>query len=483
MSEPKTTTTASATPVAPAANQKLVGTIVSVHGQMVEVNFPNSKPAVHDIAFLESNPKVIMEVFSSASPESFYCIVLSTAEDLARGASVLLTEKPVQFPVGMEMLGRVTDVFGTPIDEQGDLKATQMWPIHRKADPGAMLETKQELLETGIKVLDLFAPLLKGGKMGFVGGAGVGKTILLTELMHNIFNSSNKDTVSVFSGVGERIREGVELRQALEESGVLSNCALIFGTMGENPAVRFLSAFAAATLVEYFREEQKKNVLFFIDNIFRFAQAGNELSVLTGTIPSEDGYQATLDSELARFHERLISTPEASVTSIEAIYVPADDLLDYGVQATFPYFDSVVVLSRQVFQEGILPAVDILSSTSSALNPSVVGDIHYNVVMEARKLLKQAISLERIVSLVGESELSKEDQTIFRRARKLRNFMTQKFFTAEAARGVKGDYIPLKTTLEDVKGIIEGTYDYLAEEKFLYIGSVKEIQDDTPAST
>jgi F-type H+-transporting ATPase subunit beta len=247
--------------------------------------------------------------------------------------------------------------------------------------------------------------------------------------------------------------------------------------MGENPALRFLTAFSAATLVEYLRDQEKQNILFFIDNIFRFAQAGNELSVLMNTIPSEDGYQSTLDSELAQFHERLISATDSAVTSVEAIYVPADDIIDYGVQAIFPYFDSITVLSRSVYQEGLLPAIDILASSSSALTPKIVGEDHYKVVVDTRQLLKQAVAMERIVALVGESELSKQDQTAFHRARKVRNYMTQRFFSAEEQRGQKGDYVPLATTIHDVRGILDGNYDSMPEEKFLYIGSIKDLDN------
>ncbi len=464
---------------------KITGIIKSIRGQVVEVTFQDQKPSINDIVVLADNPDVPMQVYTSSDSQSFFCLVLSSTDKLYRGASVVMTGEPLKFPVGKELLGRTVNIFGDAIDgnEQNtkDRKiVTELqWPIHRRIEVGAELSIHQEVFETGIKVLDLFAPLLKGGKTGLFGGAGVGKTMLLTEIMHNIFNGGEKNTLSVFAGVGERIREGVELREALIDSKVIDLCSLILGQMGENPAIRFLSAYAAATLVEYFRDEMKKNVLFFIDNIFRFAQAGNELSVLMNTIPSEDGYQATLDSELAKFHERLLSTKTAAVTSVEAIYVPADDLLDYGVQAISPYFDSIVVLSRNVYQQGLLPAIDILSSSSTALTPGVVGDQHYSVVMQARQLLKQAVALERIASLVGAAELSKEDQVLFRRSRKLKNFMTQRFFSAEGKHGDQSShFVPLKTTIEDVKAIIEGTYDYLPEEKFLFIGSVKEIKEE-----
>src|SRR5579859_215520 len=454
-----------------------IGTIVSARGQVVEVNFPDQKPSINDMVILQDDPKIAMEVYASSGSNTFFAIALTTTEKLFRGAKVIATDEAVEFPVGEELLGRVVNIFGNAIDGGGEVTTKDHWPIHRRPTIIEKYVSQQEVLETGIKVIDLFSPVLKGGKIGLFGGAGVGKTLLLTEVMHNVIDLEKKNIVSVFAGVGERTREGVELFESLGKSGVLKSCALIFGPMGENPANRFLSAFSAATLVEYFREEKQKNVLFFIDNIFRFAQAGNELSVLMNTIPSEDGYQATLDSELAKFHERLTSTPHASVTSVEAIYVPADDLIDYGVQAIFPYFDSIIVLSRAVYQQGLLPAIDILASSSVSINPAIIGDTHYQVVMEARQLLKQAVALERIVSLVGEAELSKQDQTLFRRARKIKNFMTQRFFSAQEQTGQKSQFVPLNQTVQDVKTILEGTLDYLSEEQFLFIGSIKELQN------
>jgi len=338
------------------------------------------------------------------------------------------------------------------------------------------LNVKQELLTTGIKVIDLFAPLLKGGKMGLFGGAGVGKTMLLTEILHNVLGTSGGKSLSVFAGVGERSREGLELYHALNDTRSLPFSSLIFGNMGENPAIRFLTAYAAVTLAEYYRDELGKDILFFIDNLFRFAQAGNELSTLMNVIPSEDGYQATLESEMASFHERLSSTDKNYISSIEAIYVPSDDLLDYAVQSIFPYLESIVVLSREIYQQGIVPAIDILASSSVALDPLYVGDFHFEVALSAKNILKRAENLERIVSLVGESELSKEDQITFRRARRIKNFMTQNFFVAEGQKGIKGAFVPLDVCLKDVNGIIMGKYDRIPEERFLYIGSIGEIE-------
>ncbi len=303
----------------------------------------------------------------------------------------------------------------------------------------------------------------------------MGKTILLTEIIHNVVVLRQSKTVSVFAGVGERSREGHELYETLSSKNVLSSVALVIGAMGENSVIRFLTGYSAVTIAEYFRDNLQKDVLFFIDNIFRFAQAGNELSLLMNSIPSEDGYQATLASEMASFHERLSSVTTSAITTIEAIYVPNDDILDQGVQAIFPYLDATIVLSRSVYQEGHLPAVDILASSASSLNPDVVGQAHFDTALEAQSVIKQAVALERIVSLVGESELSTEDRLIYQRARKIKNFMTQSFFVAENQTGRKGVYVERNSTVEDVAAILAGKYDNVDEQKLLFIGNLKEI--------
>ncbi len=449
------------------------GRIITARGQVVEVQFFEHQPRIYDLLYLEDYPETILEVYASSGPQTFYCLCLVHGDKVFRGGKVLNTGKPLSFPVGQNLLGKVVDPFGYAADGSGKIETEEAWPIHI-AHPVIEISTHQEVVETGIKVIDLFTPLIKGGKMGLFGGAGVGKTMLLTEILHNVVGS-HADFVSVFAGVGERSREGLELYQSLQESGVMNASTLVFGQMGENPSSRFLSAFAALTIAEYYRDKMDKNVLFFIDNLFRFAQAGNEISTLTHTIPSEDGYQATLESEIAQFQERLVSTPTSIMSAVQAIYVPADDLLDHAVQTIFPYLDSVAVLSRSVYQEGILPAVDVLSSSSAALEPGIVGQAHYDVVLEARHLLKNAQALERIVSLVGENELSAEDQRIFQRARKLRYFMTQKFFTASAQRGQKGVFVPVKDTVESVAQILSGKYDTIPESHFLFIGTVQEL--------
>ncbi len=461
------------------------GKIISVQGQIVEVQFPQENlPKINDVLVLEGDNKVRLEVAISSSPSSFYCISLSPTQKLSRGKKIINTGKPIAIPVGKNVLGRVIDIFGNPLDDLGKVDRTEERPIYREYPVYKDLSTKQEIMETGIKAIDLLSPLVKGGKTGLFGGAGVGKTILLTEIIHNVVSLEKSDSkasksgknVSVFAGIGERVREGQELHETLKEQKVLDKVSLIYGTMGQNPSIRFKTALAAATIAEHFRDEEKRDILFFIDNIFRFAQAGNELSLLMNTIPSEDGYQATLASEMASFHERLISNKDNSITTIEAIYIPNDDILDQGVQAVLPYLESTVVLSRNVYQEGRLPAIDLLSSSSSNLNPEIVGDLHYEVALKTQALLKQSLALERIVSLVGESELSADDKLVYERAKKIKNYMTQNFFVATDQTGKPGSFVPIKTTVEDVNDILNGKYDSVSDEKFLYIGSAKQIK-------
>lgn len=451
-----------------------VGKIKSAVGHIVEVSFVTDHPSLYDILVLENDPTVKMQVYSSKNETTYYCFLLTPAKHLYRNSKVINTNRPIYIRVGDGVLGRAMDVFGTPIDGKGEIDSFDERPIYHNALDYSNISTSQEILETGIKVIDFFSPLIKGGKLGFFGGAGVGKTVFLTEIIHNIVSLSKSESVSVFAGIGERIREGQELYESLAEGGVLNAVSLVYGPMSENPAIRFLTGYGAVAVAEYFRDERQKNVLFFIDNIFRFAQAGNELSLLMNTIPSEDGYQASLNSEMAAFHERLSSSKNSYISTIEAIYVPNDDILDQAVQSVLPYLDSSVVISRSRYQEGLLPAVDMLSSASSALNVNVAGELHVNTLVAAQNLLKKAVSLERLVSLVGESELSNEDRIDFVRSRLLSNYMTQNFFVIEKQTGRKGVYVPLKTVIEDVGDILKGTYDSLPEEKLLYVGSAKQ---------
>lgn len=389
----------------------LSGKIISVKEQIVEVEFNEGKPSIFDVLILKEDPTVKMEVYTSATANSFYCLVLTSVTKLHYGSTVINTGQPINIPVGPEMLGRVIDTLGTPQDGLGEIKAKEQRPIIVKDINIANVNIPKEILETGIKAIDFFTPIIKGGKVGLFGGAGVGKTVILSEIIHNIVILHPEENVSIFTGVGERTREGEELYTTLKENKVMQGVTLIYGSMGENPALRFRTAFAGITIAEYYRDMMGKDVLFFIDNIFRFAQSGYELSTLMNAIPSEGGYQSTLSSQMASFHERLVSTPKNAITTFEAIYVPADDITDNGVQAVFPYLDSGIILSRSVYQEGRFPAIDILASNSSDLNAEIVGETHYQTALEAQALLKRAMSLERIVSLIGESELSSSDRT------------------------------------------------------------------------
>jgi len=451
------------------------GLIVGVQGQIIEVTFKKNQPSVHDILVLEDDPNMKMQVAFPSGSQSFFCLGLGPTEKLYRGLKVVNTKKPIMIPTGPALLGRAMNIFGEPIDGLGPIKKIAEKPIYSEGLDYDEVVKYNEVLETGIKAIDFFSPMTRGGKIGLFGGAGVGKTVLLTEIIHNIVILHREKSVSVFAGVGERIREGHELYETLAERKVLQSISLILGTMGENPAIRFLTAYTAVTLAEYYRDSLKKDVLFFIDNIFRFAQAGNELSILMNTIPSEDGYQATLTSEMAGLHERLVSNKDNSITSVETIYIPNDDILDQGVQAIFPYLDSSAILSRNVYQEGLMPAIDLLSSSSANLNSEIVGQLHYDVALKALNLLKQATALNRIVSLVDESELSPSDKLVYERAKKLRNFMTQNFFVTENQTGKNGSYVPRETTVADVNDLLSGKYDNITDDKFSYIGSIKEI--------
>lgn len=456
---------------------KFLGKILAVSGNIAEVEFLGESPIAHQLLVGREDERLKLEVYSSAGSKSYYCLILSETDNIGRGVEVVNTGEVLSVAVGEQLLGRVINLFGQPADGGSPVPVTEKWPLFAPSPGYSEVETKEEIWETGIKVIDMFAPLLRGGKMGLFGGAGVGKTMLLTEMMHNVaMLKQQQNGVSVFAGVGERTREGQELFEAIKSRGLLQYVSLIYGAMGENAAVRFLTGMAGVTLAEYFRSKGR-DVLFLIDNVFRLAQAGNELATLMNAIPSEDGYQATLASEMAQFHGRLVTTATGAISCIEAIYVPSDDLLDNGVQSIFPYLDSVVTLSRAVYQEGRVPAVDILGTSSAVMNPSVVGEEHYNTAVRAQVMLKKADNLERMVSLVGESELSPENQLMYKRARKLKNFMTQSFFVAEEQSGRKGTYVSLKDTVQGVAAIISGKYDQIPDEKFLFIGQANEAEN------
>ncbi|HVF69459.1 MAG TPA: F0F1 ATP synthase subunit beta [Xanthomonadales bacterium] len=448
------------------------GHVKQIKGQVVEVEFLINKPQLHDLLVLTEDPTVQLEVYSSASNNSFYCIVFQHVDKLYRGAKLINTQKSIQIPTGPQVLGRVMNLFGKPLDGKGEIKTDQLRPIYSKDVSFDRVVVSKEIIQTGIKAIDFFSPILKGGKIGIFGGAGVGKTILLTEIIHNIINQ-NPDTVSIFAGVGERAREGQELFQALTESKVLDHVCLLYGSMGENASIRFKTAQAAIAVSEYFRDDAGKNVLFFIDNLYRFAQAGHELSMLMNTIPSEGGYQPTLTSEMASLHERLFSTKDANITSFEAIYVPSDDMLDFGVQSVFTHLDANIVLSRTIYQEGRYPAINLLSSISTALKPNIVGKTHARTVVKAEQLLKTSAGLERIASLIGESELNEKDKVIYNRAKLLKNYMTQSFFVVEPQTEKKGIFVPINDTVEDVAALLDGKYDNVNPNKIKDIGSLK----------
>lgn len=457
------------------------GKIIGINGQIVEVEFIEHQPDIYDILNIPGENFVQLEVLGSASESTFYCLALTSVEKLHRGLEVVNTGKQLSIPAGKEVLGRSLDIFGEAHDGQGEIKSSNSVMIHdveiKELEEVAIPNRVQE---TGIKVIDFFTPILKGGKVGLFGGAGVGKTILLTELINNVLirNATIGETLAVFSAVGERSREAQELYHTLKKTPAYEYITLLLGQMGENPAVRSRTAFASASLAAYFRDAMSKDILFLMDNTYRFAQAGRELSILMNAIPSEDGYQPTLNSEMGFVHEQLVSTKKNSITSIEAIFVPSDDMTDYGVRSIFPYLDTFVILSRNVYQEGRLPAVDLLESTSTALNPEIIQDDHYNAYLDAKGLLETASNLEKIVSLVGFGELSLEDQQIYTRSLLLKNYMTQSFFAVKQQTGKDGEYVKRDQTVKDVKKILNGEYDETDPVKLKFSGSLEKIEPE-----
>jgi len=449
-------------------NQK--GQILSILGNVVEVEFYDGNLFLGEILVLEDDPEVKLEVVSAIKKEVFLCFSLTKSENLYRGAKLKKTSQTLKIPVGQMLLGRVINIFGQPIDNLPQFEIKEKRAIYQHSPVYQETILKKELIETGIKVIDFFAPLMKGGKLGIFGGAGLGKTVLLSELMHNVVFQEQR--IVVFAGIGERIREGYELYETLKRTNVLPSTVLVFGQMNETAAIRFKVGLSAATIAEYFRDIQKKDTIFFIDNVYRFLQAGNELSTLLMNIPSEGGYQATLDSEIGALQERLVSTEKASITSIEAVYIPADDITDPGVQAIIPYFDSMVIFSRDVYQEGRYPAIDILASSSSVTTPVILGEEHYQALLEAKRILERYKELQRIVSIVGEAELLMEDRVIYHRARKILNFMAQDFFIITEQTGKSGKYVEREKTVRGVRKILKGELDRLPDEKLLGIGDL-----------
>ena len=450
------------------------GQVRGVRGQIVEIQYDEDTqlPAFFEVLTSSEKPQVRLEVYGFSDHGSVFTLSLTPKKWLHRNMPINSTGQSLTVPAGNEILGRVINLFGEPQDGKPLPLGLKNIPIYGQSPNFSTVHTEAELVETGIKQIDFFTPFMKGGKIGFVGGAGVGKTILMTELLRNI--TVNHEGVSVFAGIGERIREGHELRESLEASEVLNRVALIFGQMNENAVVRFRIAWAAATLAEYFRDVEKKDVLFFVDNAYRFLQAGMEVSTLLGSIPSELGYQATLETEIANFEDRLVATDNASITSIQTVYVPADELGDVGVTALMAHLDTAVILSRDIASRGFYPPIDPLKSSSTLLDRKIIGDKHYETVTKAIELLHSHQRLSRIVAIVGEAELAPYDQLIYQRANKLLNYMTQPFFTTESQTGKKGAYVKREDVIADVDQILAGKLDNVPVEKFKFIGSLAE---------
>ncbi len=453
------------------------GVISQVIGPVVDVDFEGYIPEINEAIEVnyevEGKPaKLILEVAAIVGDNRVRTIAMDLTEGLVRGQQVKALGSPIKVPVGEEVLGRIFNVVGETIDDGEALEAKQYWPIHRDPPPFEEQSTKSEIFETGIKVVDLLAPYAKGGKVGLFGGAGVGKTVIIMELIHNVaFKHSG---YSVFAGVGERTREGNDLYFEMKESNVLDKVALCYGQMNEPPGARNRIALTGITMAEYFRDEKGLDVLMFIDNIFRFAQSGSEMSALLGRIPSAVGYQPTLAREMGALQERITSTKKGSITSVQAVYVPADDLTDPAPATVFAHLDATTVLNRAIAEKGIYPAVDPLDSTSRMLDPVIIGDDHYNVARGVQSILQKYKDLQDIIAILGMDELSEEDKQIVERARKIEKFLSQPFFVAEVFTGSPGKYVTLEETLEGFKGILEGKYDHLPENAFYMVGNIQE---------
>ena len=452
-----------------------VGKIVSIVGVVLDVKFDNenSLPNLLNALVIKLGDKeIVAEVAQHIGDDTVRCISMSATDGLVRGMEAVDTGKPISVPVGDATLGRIFNVLGEPVDEAPAPKNAPELPIHRQAPAYNEIGGTAEILETGIKVVDLLAPYLKGGKIGLFGGAGVGKTVLIQELINNI--AKQHGGISVFAGVGERTREGNDLYHEMKESGVLNKTALVFGQMNEPPGARMRVALSGLTMAEYFRDEQNQDVLLFVDNIFRFTQAGSEVSALLGRMPSAVGYQPTLATEMGNLQERITSTKRGSITSVQAVYVPADDLTDPAPATTFTHLDAKTVLSRQIASLGIFPAVDPLESTSRVLDPKIVGDEHYEVARGVQSILQRYKELQDIIAILGMDELSDEDNLIVARARKIQRFLSQPFTVAEQFTGFQGKYVPVKETIRGFKEILEGKHDDLPESAFLFVGSIDE---------
>ena len=453
-----------------------MGKIVQIVGAVLDIRFEDEKDLPNLLNALEikleNGDKIVAEVAQHIGNDTVRCIAMSATDGLVRGMEAVDTGAPISVPVGKETLGRVFNVLGEAIDLKPMPEGVSLSPIHKEAPAYDELETKAEILETGIKVVDLLAPYLKGGKIGLFGGAGVGKTVLIQELINNI--AKQHGGISVFSGVGERTREGNDLYGEMTESGVINKTAMVFGQMNEPPGARMRVALTGLTMAEYFRDQEGQDVLLFIDNIFRFTQAGSEVSALLGRMPSAVGYQPTLATEMGALQERITSTKKGSITSVQAVYVPADDLTDPAPATTFSHLDAKTVLSRQISSLGIYPAVDPLESTSRVLDPNIVGKEHYDVARGVQSILQRYRELQDIIAILGMDELSEEDKVTVARARKIQRFLSQPFTVGEQFTGIPGVYVPVKESIRGFKEILEGKHDDLPESAFLFVGTIED---------
>ncbi len=456
-------------------NEHNVGTVIQVVGPVLDIKFadghlPNLNNAIH----IEHNGKTMTaEVAQHIGDNVVRCIAMSSTDGLVRGMKAIDTDGPIKVPVGTETLGRIFNLLGEAVDNKPTPNTEEHWPIHRPAPTYEEQESTTEILETGIKVVDLIAPYAKGGKIGLFGGAGVGKTVLIMELINNV--AKQHGGISVFAGVGERTREGNDLYNEMCESGVINKTALVYGQMNEPPGARMRVALSGLPMAEDFRDKEGQDVLLFIDNIFRFTQAGSEVSALLGRMPSAVGYQPTLATEMGALQERITSTKKGSITSVQAVYVPADDLTDPAPATTFAHLDATTVLSRSIASLGIYPAVDPLESTSRILSPDVVGQEHYNVAREVQRILQRYKELQDIIAIMGMDELSEEDKLTVNRARKIQRFLSQPFSVAEQFTGMQGKYVPLADTIRSFKEILEGKHDNLPESAFLFAGTIEDV--------
>ena len=456
---------------------KNTGKIIQIIGPVVDVQFGSDLPSIYNALEVQSkkpsDKKLVLEVQQHLGEGAVRTVAMSTTDGLQRGVEVLDTGAPISVPVGQEVLGRLFDVLGETIDNKGEVKTKKRSPIHRVAPSYEEQATTSQIFETGIKVIDLLAPFVRGGKVGLFGGAGTGKTVLIQELIRNI--AAEHGGFSVFTGVGERTREGNDLYHEMIDSGVIDKTAMVFGQMNEPPGARQRVALSGLTMAEYFRDEEGKDVLLFIDNIFRFSQAGSEVSALLGRIPSAVGYQPTLAAEMGMLQERITSTKKGSITSVQAVYVPADDYTDPAPATTFAHLDSTIALDRGLVEQGLYPAIDPLSSTSRALAPEIVGEEHYKVAADVQKVLQRYKELQDIIAILGMEELSDEDKMTVARARKIQRFLTQPFFVAEQFTGTPGQYVSVKDTVRAFKEILEGKHDSKSETAFYMKGPIEDI--------